>query len=130
VPDLGASVAPAKRVLIAVPSEPLAQLSSAFTNKGWVVRGASTGQGAIDFVWQEAFDALVTVVQLPDMRGDVLFLGASAVWPQLRERSVFLLTDNANESIARMAGCPTLPIDTDADRVVDRIERLFSRTPS
>jgi DNA-binding NarL/FixJ family response regulator len=129
VTDPGAS-APAKRVLLALPQDILEPLRTAFERNQWMVRGALTGQGAIDFVWQETFDALVTVVQLPDMRGDVLFLGASAVWPKLRDCSLFLMTEEANPDIMRMIGCPTVSATTPADEIVEKIETLLSEISS
>jgi DNA-binding response OmpR family regulator len=116
---------PARRILLVDDAVFLDALAAEFAGRHWKVEACVTGRSAIDLVWRQEFDALVTAVRLPDMRGDVVYFGASALWPRLRTATIFLANDEANAALAQAAGSPYLIKPVAPAIVADEIERLL-----
>ena len=119
------SHAPTRRILLVDDAVFLDALAAEFSARHWRVEARVTGRSAIDLVWRQEFDALVTAVRLPDMRGDVVYFGASALWPRLRSNTIFLATDESNAALAQAASCPYLIKPVAPSVVADEIEQLF-----
>lgn len=83
---------------------------------GFRVSTAMSGEVAAGIVRAERVDVLVVDLRIPDMRGDTLFMLASAIQPHLRRRTLFTtgdITERAQELI-EACHCPFLrkPFDT------------------
>lgn len=123
-----ASATTIRRVLLVIPEELVVSLQPEFEKAGWDVQTRTTGQDAINLIWSESFHALVATARLPDMRGDVLFFGATSILPQLRTCTVLLVDDEAGEAIAGTTGCATLPMLSTPVAIITRVEALVSQT--
>ena len=111
-------MAPDQTHVLLVDDEPAIcrALGIMLTRAGFRVSTAMSGEVAAGIVRAERVDVLVVDLRIPDMRGDTLFMLASAIQPQLRSRTLFTtgdITERAQELI-EACNCPFLrkPFDT------------------
>ena len=88
---------------------------------GYRVSTALAGEVAAGIVRSERVDVLVVDLRIPDMRGDTLFMLASAIQPHLRTRTLFTtgdITERAQELI-EACNCPFLRKPFDTKELID-----------
>lgn len=97
---------------------------------GFRVTTAMSGEVAAAVVRKERVDVLVVDLRIPDMRGDTLFLLASAIQPQLRTRTLFTtgdITERAQELI-EACHCPFLRKPFDTRELIDWVASVAKAT--
>jgi len=118
------------RVLV-VDDEPslCAAIDWALTDAGFDVRTATSGEAALAIVQAERIDVLLLDLRMPGMRGDVVFVLATAHQPALRARTLFLtgdITDKAKGLIGA-CGCNLLRKPFDLADLVSAVAALAPR---
>ena len=116
------------RVLI-VDDEPTIcrALQLALTRAGYAVDTRESGESALELMRRERVDALIVDLHIPDMRGDVLFVLASATQPQLRRQTLFITGDASARGVELVdaCACPMLYKPFDLKELITATDRLL-----
>lgn len=98
---------PADTVVLVVDDQPwiCKALAMAFSEAGYQVITAGSGEDAIATIKAERVDVLLVELRISDIRGDEVFEYACGVQPALRDRTLFMTGDISDEAVELIEAC-------------------------
>jgi CheY-like chemotaxis protein len=101
-----------------------------FESQGYTVTLAANGVLALKFLLENAVDAIVCDLCMPQLEGDMFHLTVQRVRPELAGRFVFITGNEGNprfETFLRKVGCPVLYKPVSADKLLETLGGVFAR---
>lgn len=126
-----ASAGNGRHVLVVDDNIDLAQTyQRLFELSGYQVSLAANGVLALKFLLENAVDAVVCDLSMPQLDGDMFHLTVQRVRPQLAARFIFI-TGNVGEpkyeTFLRKVGCPVLYKPVSADQLLETVGGVFAQ---
>jgi DNA-binding NtrC family response regulator len=96
---------------------------------GYQVSLASNGVQGLKFILENAVDAILCDLSMPQLEGDMFHLTVQRVRPQLSERFVFVTGNSDNpkyENFLKKVTCPVLYKPVAMDKLLETLSGLFA----
>ncbi len=119
-----------KHLLVVDDNSELAQsYLELFQAHGYQVSLASNGVQGLKFILENAVDAVLCDLTMPQLEGDMFHLTVQRVRPQLGDRFVFLTGNSDNpkyENFLKKVTCPVLYKPVAVDKLLETLRGLFA----